>query len=144
MRQNSFKTSPYPVLFSIEMHCSPEQQIKMARLFKEILKDIYVIDEHNPPERYPSPEELKGKFIIKEGRSKIDRRVKESQVHLSHKSITSLPHNPQVEKMDNLMTGYIDTKVEEGNIEEENSDIDKSHEEIRKRKILNIKSFIFI
>jgi hypothetical protein len=130
MRQNSFKTSPYPVLFSIEMHCAPEQQKIMAKLFKEILKDIYVIDESNPPERYPSPEELKGKFIIKEGRSRIQRPDKEAHIPLSHRSITSLPQN---EKVENYITGYIDTKVEEGKAEDETSEIDKSYEEIRKK-----------
>jgi phosphatidylinositol phospholipase C delta len=69
LRENSFKNSPFPVILSIEMHCSAKQQKIMADLFSEILKDIYIIDENNLPECYPSPNELKGKFIIKEDKA---------------------------------------------------------------------------
>jgi hypothetical protein len=60
------------------MHCKAEQQKIMAKLFKEILKDLYILDDDNPPETYPTPEELKGKFIIKEGREKIFKKVKKN------------------------------------------------------------------
>ena len=53
------------------MHCKAEQQKIMAKLFKEILKDLYILDDVDPPQNYPTPEELKGKFIIEEGREKI-------------------------------------------------------------------------
>ena len=68
LRENSFKISPYPILLSIEMHCSAEQQKIMAFNFNDILKDIYKLDSKNPPDKYPSPKELKGKFIIKEAK----------------------------------------------------------------------------
>lgn len=58
------------------MHCKPSQQQIMAKLYREILEDIYVIDENFPPEKYPSPEDLKNNFIIKEGRSRILRKEK--------------------------------------------------------------------
>lgn len=71
MKENSFKNSPYPVSLSIEMHCSPKQQKIMAAYFKDILQDLYVIDQETASEHMPSPEDLKYKFIIKEGKHRI-------------------------------------------------------------------------
>lgn len=71
IKANAFTVSKYPVLLSIEMHCSPKQQDVMAIHFTEILKDLYILDEKNPPINYPSPEELKEKFIIKCSRTRI-------------------------------------------------------------------------
>ncbi|XP_074659938.1 1-phosphatidylinositol 4,5-bisphosphate phosphodiesterase delta-1-like isoform X2 [Tubulanus polymorphus] len=63
----AFKTSPYPVILSLENHCSIEQQKVMARILLEILGNkLYttpvlckVLDQ------LPSPAELKGKILIK-------------------------------------------------------------------------------
>jgi phosphatidylinositol phospholipase C epsilon len=38
----AFVTSPYPVILSIENHCSLAQQQKMALIFKELLGDYLV------------------------------------------------------------------------------------------------------
>lgn len=69
LRENAFINSAFPVLLSIEMHCSAEQQKIMAQMFKEILKDIYTFSEKDLPELYPSPNKLKRKFIIKEAKN---------------------------------------------------------------------------
>lgn len=71
IKRNAFIVSEYPVILSIELHCSFPQQIRMAKYFKEILQDIYILDSENPPKEYPSPEELKRKFIIKNKRERI-------------------------------------------------------------------------
>lgn len=78
IKENAFLVSPYPVILSIEMHCSNKQQEVMTKYFKEILIDLYIVDPENPPIKYPSPEALKGKFIIKCGRTRIfrDKTVK--------------------------------------------------------------------
>jgi hypothetical protein len=47
------------------MHCSTPQQIIMANYFKTILVDIFIVDENNPPQDYPTLNQLKNKFIIK-------------------------------------------------------------------------------
>ncbi|KAG8125266.1 hypothetical protein E2320_020586 [Naja naja] len=59
--------SHYPIILSIENHCSVEQQDIMAQLLKGILGErllINTIDELVPVQ-LPSPEELKGKIILK-------------------------------------------------------------------------------
>lgn len=65
IKKYAFTFSKYPVLLFIENHCSSKQQKVMASIFETVLKDLYVIDECNLPELYPSPEFLKEKFIVK-------------------------------------------------------------------------------
>ncbi len=40
-------------------------------MFKDILQDLYILEDPSM-EVYPSPEELKGKFIIKERNDRFD------------------------------------------------------------------------
>ena len=62
-----FVTSPYPVVLSIENHCSLEQQKTLAKIMVEILKDTLAlpIRSDNPNFLLPSPEELRHKVLIK-------------------------------------------------------------------------------
>ncbi|XP_046887363.1 1-phosphatidylinositol 4,5-bisphosphate phosphodiesterase delta-4 isoform X1 [Hypomesus transpacificus] len=63
----AFKVSEYPVILSIENHCSVEQQRVMAQHLNDILGDKLLkstLDGQIPP-RLPSPEELKGKILLK-------------------------------------------------------------------------------
>ena len=74
--------SPYPVILSLEMHCSPPQQEKMATILMEILGDKLCLpaemavgwlmdpDEDDPTKAYdltlpPSPNPLKYKVVCK-------------------------------------------------------------------------------
>lgn len=45
IKKYAFKTSPYPVILSIENHCSVRMQRKMARELKEVFGDQLVTDE---------------------------------------------------------------------------------------------------
>ncbi len=59
-------TFSYPVILSIENHCSIPQQTRMAELMKEILGDM-LYDETRDETRtvLPSPEDLKRKILVK-------------------------------------------------------------------------------
>ncbi len=57
------------------MHCGSQQQSIIAKYYKEILVNIFVINENDPPKPYPSPNDLKGKFIILEQRAKINKNT---------------------------------------------------------------------
>ncbi|XP_054857403.1 1-phosphatidylinositol 4,5-bisphosphate phosphodiesterase eta-2 [Eublepharis macularius] len=63
----AFIKSEYPVILSIENHCSVTQQKKMAQYLTEILGDkldlCSVVNED--PTHLPSPESLKGKILVK-------------------------------------------------------------------------------
>ncbi|KAG7503388.1 1-phosphatidylinositol 4,5-bisphosphate phosphodiesterase delta-4-like [Solea senegalensis] len=63
----AFKVSEYPVILSIENHCGVEQQRVMAQHLDHILGDKLLKStlDGKAPIRLPSPEELKGKILLK-------------------------------------------------------------------------------
>uniref|UniRef100_A0A3B4ZS09 Phosphoinositide phospholipase C n=1 Tax=Stegastes partitus TaxID=144197 RepID=A0A3B4ZS09_9TELE len=63
----AFTKSPYPVILSIENHCTVPQQKKMAEYLKEVLQDKLDLTNVNVHEckKLPSPEILKGKVLVK-------------------------------------------------------------------------------
>uniref|UniRef100_A0A8C2YG51 Phosphoinositide phospholipase C n=2 Tax=Coturnix japonica TaxID=93934 RepID=A0A8C2YG51_COTJA len=67
IRDHAFKRSPYPVILSLENHCGVEQQATMARHMKAILGDMLLTQplEGQDPSVLPSPEQLKGKVLVK-------------------------------------------------------------------------------
>ena len=70
IRDHAFVTSPFPVILSLEDHCSLTQQTKMAAIFEEVLgpmllKTPMTGQKKSDVEMLPSPNELKGKIIIK-------------------------------------------------------------------------------
>ncbi|NWQ86629.1 PLCD3 phosphodiesterase, partial [Burhinus bistriatus] len=67
IRDYAFKQSPYPVILSLENHCGLEQQATMARHMKAILGDMLLTQplEGQDPCDLPSPEQLKGKVLVK-------------------------------------------------------------------------------
>mmetsp|Transcript_32670 Transcript_32670/g.56778 ORF Transcript_32670/g.56778 Transcript_32670/m.56778 type:complete len:623 (+) Transcript_32670:702-2570(+) len=92
---NAFKFSPYPVILSLEMHCSVPQQEVMADIFNEIFADsIYVPRDGGS---IPSPNELRYKFLLKgkkplPGQTEIETKVLDGEakksslkVHISPK-----------------------------------------------------------
>ncbi|XP_066521065.1 1-phosphatidylinositol 4,5-bisphosphate phosphodiesterase delta-3-A isoform X2 [Hoplias malabaricus] len=71
----AFKTSPYPLILSLENHCSVEQQAIMARQLHSILGDKLLTKPVNDQlsERLPSPEELKGKILVKGKKERVQQ-----------------------------------------------------------------------
>ncbi|XP_063075169.1 1-phosphatidylinositol 4,5-bisphosphate phosphodiesterase delta-1b isoform X2 [Engraulis encrasicolus] len=67
IKDYAFKTSEYPVILSLENHCSVEQQKLMAQHMISIMGSALVTKPlgDQMPTGFPSPEELKGKFLIK-------------------------------------------------------------------------------
>ncbi|XP_036401071.1 1-phosphatidylinositol 4,5-bisphosphate phosphodiesterase delta-4-like [Megalops cyprinoides] len=63
----AFKASKYPVILSIENHCSVEQQRVMVQHLVTILGDklLKTTLDSTVPECLPSPQELMGKILIK-------------------------------------------------------------------------------
>lgn len=75
VKDYAFKTSDYPVILSLENHCTVEQQKLMAHHLVSILGDALVTKPlgDTMPTNFPSPEALKGKFLIKGKRmNKLD------------------------------------------------------------------------
>ena len=68
----AFSTSPYPLILSIENHCSREQQDRMAELFRSVLGDLLWTDPVDTSlSSLTSPNFLKNKILIKAKRIKL-------------------------------------------------------------------------
>jgi len=66
---NAFAVSEYPLILSIENHCSVPQQDVMAEIFKRYLGKYLITDKLDPNEtQLPSPEALKHRIILKQKR----------------------------------------------------------------------------
>ncbi|XP_041946152.1 1-phosphatidylinositol 4,5-bisphosphate phosphodiesterase eta-2 [Alosa sapidissima] len=64
----AFLKSQYPVILSIENHCTVPQQKKMAQYLIEVLQDkldLSNINANETTKRQPCPELLKGKVLVK-------------------------------------------------------------------------------
>ncbi|XP_061591563.1 1-phosphatidylinositol 4,5-bisphosphate phosphodiesterase eta-2a [Cololabis saira] len=80
----AFIKSDYPVILSIENHCSVPQQKKMAQYLTEILGDKLDVSHIRAEEsgRLPSPDALKGKILVKGKKlpPNIDENAEEGDV----------------------------------------------------------------
>lgn len=66
IRDSAFVVSNLPVIVSLEVHCSAEQQLVMVRIMREVFDGLLVAEpENDSPEVLPSPDELRGKLLIK-------------------------------------------------------------------------------
>lgn len=74
----AFAESVYPLIISLEVHCSPEQQALMANIMINVFGDKLVRDAlHLESKELPSPEELKQRILIKvkAAREKVEEKL---------------------------------------------------------------------
>uniref|UniRef100_A0A3Q2WCG5 Phosphoinositide phospholipase C n=2 Tax=Haplochromis burtoni TaxID=8153 RepID=A0A3Q2WCG5_HAPBU len=92
INEYAFKSSPYPLILSLENHCSLEQQKVMARHLHSILGDKFLtkplegLDSHN----LPSPEALKGKVLVKGKKERLEECSNSCVDCTLFKSITTM------------------------------------------------------
>ncbi|KAI1896423.1 hypothetical protein AGOR_G00094620 [Albula goreensis] len=69
----AFKASPYPLILSLENHCSLEQQDIMAKHLRTILGDKLLTKPLNGQllKTLPSPEELKWRILVKDKKENV-------------------------------------------------------------------------
>ncbi|KAF2364293.1 C2 domain [Trinorchestia longiramus] len=66
IQENAFVTSPYPIILSIEDHCTLPHQREMARLLREVFGSDLVTEPLEPNETLaPSPYALRYKVLLK-------------------------------------------------------------------------------
>ncbi|KAK2188257.1 hypothetical protein NP493_138g02010 [Ridgeia piscesae] len=66
INEHAFVTSDYPVILSLESHCSLKQQQAMTHYMKTILKDkLHLVEAEENKTFLPSPETLRKKIIVK-------------------------------------------------------------------------------
>ncbi|XP_070584084.1 1-phosphatidylinositol 4,5-bisphosphate phosphodiesterase delta-3 isoform X2 [Erythrolamprus reginae] len=102
IRDHAFKHSSYPVILSLENHCGPEQQSIMAHHLKTILGDMLLIQplDGDLSKQLPSPEELKGKILVKG--KKLSENKTDPRVYL----ISSREEEMQEEEEDQRFTSF--------------------------------------
>ncbi|XP_007545102.2 1-phosphatidylinositol 4,5-bisphosphate phosphodiesterase delta-1-like, partial [Poecilia formosa] len=91
IKDYAFKTSPYPVILSLENHCTVEQQQLMAHHLIDILGSALVTKPlgDTMPANLPSPEELKGKFLVKGKRlNKLDAMFSNNNTTVEEDSVS--------------------------------------------------------
>lgn len=69
IKDNAFVASPYPVIISLENHCSLPQQEKIASTLKSVLGTKLAMPSPDDQKKLPSPEALKGKVLLKAKRT---------------------------------------------------------------------------
>lgn len=92
INQSSFTSSPYPVVLSLENHCSFEQQGVMAEIFIDVFGDQIYIPPPNATS-FPSPEQLKYKILIK---GKMTAHTVEAEEDVSDEDVSD--EDPQKTK----------------------------------------------
>ena len=79
IKAKAFVASPYPVILSLENHCSVPQQDEIATILTTVLGDALVTEPLPglPPHALPSPEALKHRFLLKwkKGLGKGDKKM---------------------------------------------------------------------
>jgi hypothetical protein len=68
IKESAIVKSPYPIILSLETHCCEEQQNTMADIMIEIFGDLLVLPtqiDNGSITKFPSPNELKNKIVIK-------------------------------------------------------------------------------
>lgn len=74
MKRHGFETSPYPVILSIENHCSKAVQEKMADIIVKVLGDMVLRAHKGSMKELPSPSDLRHRVIIK-GKPTFSKRT---------------------------------------------------------------------
>ncbi|XP_076227082.1 1-phosphatidylinositol 4,5-bisphosphate phosphodiesterase epsilon-1 [Nomia melanderi] len=75
--RSAFVSSPYPVILSIENHCSQSQQARMAQIFQSVFGDklvtkfLFETDFSDDPQ-LPSPSQLRHRILIKNKKLIVD------------------------------------------------------------------------
>ncbi|KAH6883164.1 hypothetical protein BKA58DRAFT_31614 [Alternaria rosae] len=103
----AFTESPYPVILSLEVHCSPVQQSAMVKIMMQEFGDKLVLQPLDfESQSLPSPEELKHRILIKVKRAagdEIDTRALMGEITSRRQRSFSSPWSRPVILNDNLI-----------------------------------------
>lgn len=64
--QNAHTVSEYPVIITLENHCSRKKRNQMAKILQEEIGEKLFIPTSSPKQKWPSPSSLKGRIIIRD------------------------------------------------------------------------------
>lgn len=81
IREHAFVATPFPLILSIENHCSLEQQAALAAIFREELGTLLLdgpLPSHPLDGPLPSPRDLQYKVLVKGKRDRASKRANTS------------------------------------------------------------------
>lgn len=118
VREVGFKTSEYPLILTIENHCSLGQQRRQAEILRDVLgpmlyrynrdfTQVPLSDLMQGEDEWLSPQELKGKIIIrdkpmKKPRRRDDRAGRRASAFLEMHRRRSAGFRPDMQTVDNM------------------------------------------
>ncbi|CAL1528797.1 unnamed protein product, partial [Lymnaea stagnalis] len=96
INRSAFVTSPYPIILSIENHCSLVQQQKMAQIFVSVFGEKLVTDflfdsDFVDDPQLPSPNQLKYKILIKNKKLKDNESLAAAKKIYTQNRASSIP-----------------------------------------------------
>ncbi|TRY96330.1 hypothetical protein DNTS_021829 [Danionella cerebrum] len=125
----AFVNNDFPVILSIENHCTIQQQKKIAQYLREIFGDKLDVDEalKKDPKQLPSPNLLKGKILLKGKRlpSYLSADAEEGEVsdddsadeiEDDFKLKNSMPNGPSQYQMESHIRKKLDSLMKESQI----------------------------
>ncbi|XP_048737341.1 1-phosphatidylinositol 4,5-bisphosphate phosphodiesterase beta-4-like isoform X2 [Ostrea edulis] len=133
--ETAFITSQYPVILSFENHCSKPQQYKMAKYCEEIFGDMLLKKQLDscqlqPGTPLPSPNQLKGKILIKNKRLRPEVERRQYELFMKGQYQTAVEETSQ--DQDALTKVIDDIEGEDGPMnEDDQSSSDSRVEETR-------------
>ncbi|KAM9900907.1 hypothetical protein OXX79_004851 [Metschnikowia pulcherrima] len=65
IKKFAFHTTHFPLILSLEVHCSTKGQILMAQILKDVFGAALVVDPINSHNRLPSPNDLRNRVLLK-------------------------------------------------------------------------------
>lgn len=65
IRESAFAVTDLPLIVSLEVHCCAHQQAVMVSIMEEAWRGLLVAGDEAQPDSLPSPDELRGKILIK-------------------------------------------------------------------------------
>lgn len=109
INEKAFVASPYPVILSVENHCSLQQQARMAQIFvlvfgeKLVTRFLFESDYADDP-RLPSPNQLKYRILIK------NKKLRAPLLHLANQRMrVSLVHSKSINDRANSLVSNTST-----------------------------------
>uniref|UniRef100_A0A8C5PMH9 Phosphoinositide phospholipase C n=1 Tax=Leptobrachium leishanense TaxID=445787 RepID=A0A8C5PMH9_9ANUR len=121
----AFRVSQYPVILSLENHCGVEQQDVMAQHLKSILGQNLVKNTLNGrlPSQLPSPEELRGRILLKGKKiGGLEDHVEEQQEDSTMGEATDEEDNAEMEEENHRNEDKKNSKKAKDRLSQELSD----------------------
>lgn len=109
-KEFGFKTSPYPVILTLENHTDEPNQAAMVAVMKEELGDALFLPPAPETPEWRSPEDLKGKFLIRTNTSKAGAELR-GVVYIAN---TKFKGFAEMMKLDHVTSSsLVESKIED-------------------------------